>query len=182
MHDKQEIPGLTKGNRVWLAIFGILEIFFGLVAIITPYFVGESFIYILGIILICWGVVRFFQGFTENGNGVWDFISAAIFAGVGIFFVSAPQIAMGIITLAVGWALTIAGGFKCGGWLYTRHLPGAGWRLFNAGITIILGLLVLFQWPVSSNWLIGTIVGIELLMTGWALVIFAFNPPRIEQN
>jgi len=33
-------------------------------------------------------------------------------------------------------------------------------------ITLVLGLLVYLQWPSSSNWAIGTLVGVSLIVTG----------------
>jgi uncharacterized membrane protein HdeD (DUF308 family) len=36
----------------------------------------------------------------------------------------------------------------------------------NALITLLLGGLIWFHWPSSSVWAIGTLVGVNLLMTG----------------
>jgi uncharacterized membrane protein HdeD (DUF308 family) len=48
----------------------------------------------------------------------------------------------------------------------TRSEGGSGWLLVNALITLLLGGLIWFHWPSSSVWAIGTLVGVNLLMTG----------------
>jgi uncharacterized membrane protein HdeD (DUF308 family) len=47
-----------------------------------------------------------------------------------------------------------------------RGEGGSGWLLVNALITLLLGGLIWFHWPSSSVWAIGTLVGVNLLMTG----------------
>ena len=51
-----------------------------------------------------------------------------------------------------------------------RGVAGSGWTFFSAACSVILGLLVFSGWPGTAVWLIGLIVGIDLLMYGWALI------------
>ena len=44
----------------------------------------------------------------------------------------------------------------------------SGWQLVNAGVTLFLGALIWLNWPSSSVWAIGTLVGVNLLMTGFS--------------
>lgn len=59
--------------------------------------------------------------------------------------------------------------------LWTQ-LPGWGWQAMNGVITLVLGILVLAQWPVSGLWAIGLLVGIDLTFYGWAWVALALDP------
>ena len=47
-----------------------------------------------------------------------------------------------------------------------RSMTGSGWILFDGIVTLILGLMVWRQWPSSSLWVIGTLVGISMILTG----------------
>ena len=47
-----------------------------------------------------------------------------------------------------------------------------GWVLFNGIVTILLGCLIWFQWPSSTVWAIGILVGVNLLMTGITRLMF----------
>jgi uncharacterized membrane protein HdeD (DUF308 family) len=53
--------------------------------------------------------------------------------------------------------------------------PGAnwGWVLTNGILMIILGILIWSQWPLSAVWALGLLVGIGLLFSGIATVVFA---------
>src|SRR3984893_15657036 len=48
----------------------------------------------------------------------------------------------------------------------TRRIRHAGWILFDGIVTLILGILIWAQWPSSSVWVIGTLVGISLIFSG----------------
>jgi uncharacterized membrane protein HdeD (DUF308 family) len=47
-----------------------------------------------------------------------------------------------------------------------RSTTGSGWILFDGIVTLILGVMVWRQWPSSSLWVIGTLVGISMILTG----------------
>lgn len=47
-----------------------------------------------------------------------------------------------------------------------RHIANSGWVLFDGIITLILAILIWAQWPSSSVWVIGTLVGISLIFSG----------------
>jgi len=42
-------------------------------------------------------------------------------------------------------------------------------------ITLLLGGMILFQWPVDAPWLIGTLVGASVLFTGISRVMLSLN-------
>jgi uncharacterized membrane protein HdeD (DUF308 family) len=47
-----------------------------------------------------------------------------------------------------------------------RAIQRAGWFLLDGIITLTLGLMIYLQWPSSSAWAIGTIVGVSLIVSG----------------
>jgi uncharacterized membrane protein HdeD (DUF308 family) len=61
----------------------------------------------------------------------------------------------------------------------TRGEQGAGWLLIKALITLLLGGLIWRHWPSSSVWAIGTLVGVNLLMTGISRLMFGLATRRL---
>jgi len=61
----------------------------------------------------------------------------------------------------------------------TRAIPGSGWILFDGIVTLILGILVWRQWPSSSLWVIGTLVGISMIFTGMTRLMLSLAARRI---
>ena len=56
--------------------------------------------------------------------------------------------------------------FRIVGYFQVRLLPGSGWLIFNGIVSIVLGGLIAYEWPGSSLWAIGTLVGVNLLFGG----------------
>ena len=52
-----------------------------------------------------------------------------------------------------------------------RSVPGSSWALVDGIITLLLGLMIYLQWPSSSGWAIGTLVGVSMIMSGVARVM-----------
>jgi len=40
-------------------------------------------------------------------------------------------------------------------------------------VTILLGLMIINQWPVSGLWVIGLFVAIEIIFAGWSHIMIA---------
>jgi uncharacterized membrane protein HdeD (DUF308 family) len=47
------------------------------------------------------------------------------------------------------------------------------WALIAGIISILLGVIIIAQWPISGLWVIGLFVAIELIFNGWAYVFIA---------
>jgi uncharacterized membrane protein HdeD (DUF308 family) len=54
-----------------------------------------------------------------------------------------------------------------------RSLPGSGWVLFDGIATLLLGFMIVYPWPSSSAWALGTLVGINLLISGFTRLLFS---------
>jgi uncharacterized membrane protein HdeD (DUF308 family) len=42
--------------------------------------------------------------------------------------------------------------------------------LFSAAMGVVLGILLLKEWPLSGMWAVGALVGINLLFAGFSLI------------
>ena len=47
---------------------------------------------------------------------------------------------------------------------------GWGWLLFSGVVSLILGILIWRQWPMSGLWAIGILLGIRILMAGFGMI------------
>ena len=54
--------------------------------------------------------------------------------------------------------------------------------LIDGIVTLLLGLLIYMQWPSSSLWAIGTLVGISLIFSGVARVMMSFAVRKTTDN
>jgi len=68
----------------------------------------------------------------------------------------------------------VQGAFRIGVALSTR-MDGWGMLLVSGIITLVLGLMIWNEWPISGIWVIGLFVGIDLIFYGWWLVSLALS-------
>jgi uncharacterized membrane protein HdeD (DUF308 family) len=89
-----------------------------------------------------------------------------------------PLLASTLITALLAWLLIIIGISRISMAFYLKDTIGWGWILF-AGITsLILGLLILMQWPISGLWVIGMFIAIDLIVSGWTYILMALSLRR----
>jgi len=54
-----------------------------------------------------------------------------------------------------------------------RSFQGSSWVLIDGIITLLLGLMIYAQWPSSSAWAIGTLVGVSMIISGVTRVLLS---------
>jgi uncharacterized membrane protein HdeD (DUF308 family) len=54
-----------------------------------------------------------------------------------------------------------------------RGVEGAGWILFDAVVTLVLAYVIWRPWPASSSWAIGTLVGVNLVISGFTRLMYS---------
>jgi uncharacterized membrane protein HdeD (DUF308 family) len=60
-----------------------------------------------------------------------------------------------------------------------RPMPGSNWLLFDGIIPLILAILIWRSWPSSTEWVIGTRVGISMLFSGAARLSLSLAARRV---
>jgi uncharacterized membrane protein HdeD (DUF308 family) len=97
-----------------------------------------------------------------------------LFGVVGVLMVWRPVASAEILTLLIGSFFLVTGLFQMIEPLWIS-LPGSGWLVFDGLVSLVLGILVLAQWPVSGLWVIGLFVGIRLIFFGSAWIAMALG-------
>jgi uncharacterized membrane protein HdeD (DUF308 family) len=54
-----------------------------------------------------------------------------------------------------------------------RPAGGTSWVLIDGIITLLLGLMIYMQWPLSSFWAIGILVGVSMIISGVTRVMLS---------
>jgi uncharacterized membrane protein HdeD (DUF308 family) len=57
-------------------------------------------------------------------------------------------------------------------------MGGSSWILIDGIVTLLLGLMIYLQWPSSSAWAIGTLVGVSLIISGVSRMMLSFTVRR----
>ena len=154
----------------WFIGMAVVFIVLGMLAIIEPAVAGMAVALLVGWLLIFGGGAHFVAAFSGGGAGrvIWQVLIGIVYIAGGLYFLTHPLLALGTLTLLLALIILAEGVFEVLAYFRTRGQGGSGWFLVNALITLFLGGLIWFHWPSSSVWAIGTLVGINLLMTGFS--------------
>lgn len=163
--------GLQRCSKT-LLIAGIALIVLGMVAIVAPGIATLFVTTFLGWLFIISAVAEFYLAFQVHGG--WR-IAGAVLTGLislvaGVWLLVNPAAGAAALTLLLAAYFVATGVVKGIAAFQLRGVGGAGWTFFSALCSVILGLLVFSGWPGTAIWLLGLIVGIDLLFYGWALL------------
>ena len=162
-------------NWGWLLALGILMIILGVVAMATPVVATIAIQVMLGWLLVISGIAEGIHAFMvkEWRGFLLELLSAVLYLGVGLLLLVDPLKGALALTLILAVFLLVEGIFKIITALRVRDHRGWGWLLASGIVSVVLGVLIWKQWPTSGLWVIGLLVGIQLLFTGWSLVMLA---------
>ena len=158
----------TRGSFVFGAALSSL----GVLAIMLPLITGVTFSIFAGILLILGGILELVFAFKAPslGKGTLVFLLGGFSIVAGAFMMLMPDFGLGAMTWLLAGYLIVVGILDIVLSLKIRPGIGWGWTLFSGIVTIALGALIIWQWPVSGIWAVGLYVGIRLLLHGWALM------------
>jgi uncharacterized membrane protein HdeD (DUF308 family) len=166
---------------LWLFLYGILLAVCGAAAVIFPALtVMTTFaaIVVLGVALMIGGIATVI---TSLWAGKWSGMLVQLFVGVlyimvGFLITDKPLAAAGAVTLIVSAFFIVVGVFRSTAALVVRY-PYWGWSLLNGVITFLLGVLIYRHAPADTLWVLGVLVGIELLFNGlnWVMLSLAIK-------
>jgi uncharacterized membrane protein HdeD (DUF308 family) len=172
---------IIKKVSGWLIGMGVVFILLGLLAIIEPGVAGLAVTILVGWLLIFGGVVHLVAAFSGGGAGrvIWQVLIGIVYILGGFYFLTHPLLALGTLTVLLAAIILTEAVFELIAYFRTRGEGGSGWLLMNALITLLLGALIWFHWPSSSVWAIGTLVGVNLLMTGISRLMFGLAARKL---
>ncbi len=175
-----EITEKMKANRSILIMLGILQIIFGIIALSTPWVASVAITEIISILFIITGVVQFFQIMHSHFGSKAKYASGALisilYVIAGCYLIFNPAKAVITLTLIIGWFFIIKGAIILIESFRTKTTKS--WMMVNGAITLILGILILSDIQGGAIWIIGILVGINLVFTGWAALFMGLSIPK----
>ncbi len=160
--------GVVRKASGWSMFWGILMFVCGILAISLPLASSIGIVILLGWLLVFAGVSHLFFAFHCHSVGgvLWQVLLAIVYAIAGIYMLMNPLLGVLSLTLLLAVFLLAEGILEIALYFRIRRVRHRGWILFDGIVTLILGILIWAQWPSSSVWLIGTLVGISLIFSG----------------
>ena len=152
----------------WSIVISILMILAGVLAIGLPLAAGIAVNIVVAWLLVFAGVVHLAFAWHLRGVGgvIWQVLLGVLYVGIGAYLLAHPVTGLVALTLALAIYLFLEGVLE--GILSFQIRPARGWEwlLLDGIVTLILGAMIWATWPVSTEWAIGTLVGISMIFSG----------------
>ena len=84
-----------------------------------------------------------------------------------------PIMGLGFLSLLLAIFFFAEGAWKIILAIQVRPSRAWGWSLLDGVVAVVLGCVIVAEWPISGAWAIGLLVGINMLFSGWAVLMLA---------
>jgi uncharacterized membrane protein HdeD (DUF308 family) len=174
----------VRSSWGWFFVVGVLLVLLGIVSVVKAETATTFSILALGWVLAISGVLWLVNAFRAfSWHGFFLFLSNGIIRGVaGYLLISHPDAGAAGITMLLA-LLFIVGGLFRASTAATIRFPRWGWSAFSGLVSLGLGIYLLMHWTATSAFLIGMLIGIDLIFDGGALIGFAgaiHSLPKIQ--
>ena len=159
-------------NPGWFTALGAVMIIVGFVAIGSPFAFTLAANFLVGWILVFTGVAELAHAFSCQGwkGFLWELLIGVLTAGVGLMLVFYPLAGAVTLTLVLAIWFILGGIMKLIMGFQLRPAPGSGLIILGGALGLLLGVMIYSEWPSSAVWVIGTLVGINLIFDGWGMI------------
>ncbi len=159
---------VLKRASGWSIGLGILMITAGVVAMFAPWEAGLVLTIVVGWSAIFNGIAQIIFGVRTHGGWhvLLEVLLGIIYIIAGVYLLMHPIGGLLALTLILASFLLVYGVFALVLAFQIKPRGGWGWVLFDGVITILLGILIWAHWPFNSDWVVGTLFGISIFMSG----------------
>ncbi|MGA9625162.1 MAG: HdeD family acid-resistance protein [Bryobacteraceae bacterium] len=163
-----------RGSWGWFLFLGILFIALGTACIAFNITATFTTVLVVGWLLLIGGGVALIQSFTTGTwGGFFLYLLTALLRGfTGYLLVRYPLMGAETLTVVLASFFIVGGLFRAIGSGMAKF-PSWGWAVFSGVVSVALGVMVLWQMPITGLWFIGLAVGVDLIVDGVAVTSFA---------
>jgi uncharacterized membrane protein HdeD (DUF308 family) len=90
---------------------------------------------------------------------------------VGLYMVLRPGVGVLSLTLVLAIYFFATGISEIIGAFKMKRAKGWVWALFSGVVSLLLGILIWWQFPLSGDWAVGILTGIKMVFGGWWLIV-----------
>jgi len=149
-------------------LWGVLLICLGVLAIGSPLIAALAVNVLVAWLLLLAGLVHVIVAFhaREAGSVIWRLLVGLAYICFGGYLIARPAVGVASLTLLLASLFLIEGIFDIVLFFAARPVMRSTWFLLDGIVTLLLGAMIYMQWPSSSAWAIGTLVGVSLIFSG----------------
>lgn len=163
-------PRLARRRTAWDVGLGLLLVVMGALILGDVAIASVVSVLFVGWTLLLGGAVAIVVALFRIGRGgFWTgLLDGALSLVLGLVFVRNPGVTLLALSLVAG-ALLIANGIVRIGLTFREREQR--FVLLSGVLSVALGLMILNRWPESALWLLGTLLGVQVVVDGVLLML-----------
>lgn len=171
-----------QNHRYLLLIEGVIFTLLGLIAVALPGISTLSTELFIGWLLIFGGAVQLYRSLkSRHAPGfIGSLISSILYLVFGVLLIAFPIAGVFSITILLTFFFIAEGIAKIILGFQLRPFRQWGWFILNGLLALIMAYIIWSGWPGSAFWVLGLLVGINMIFFGISLMFLAWGIPRIE--
>jgi uncharacterized membrane protein HdeD (DUF308 family) len=166
------LGALNKASKISIGC-AVVMIVLGCLAVALPRGTGIGVTVLVAWLIVLSGFAYLAFAFAAQSAGafIWRLLIGVAYVVGGFYIGFHSNVGLKALTLVVAAVFFAEGVLQIIVFFEFRPLPGSGWLLFDGILALVIGFLIWGNWPSSSEWAIGTLVGINLLVSGFTLLM-----------
>jgi uncharacterized membrane protein HdeD (DUF308 family) len=172
---RAETLSLIQQSTTWSIILGALMMVLGVAAISLPLVTSLALTLWIGRLLVGNSVIKLIYAIqTRQQGSLWlKLLLAGLYLAAGVVLIVNPLEAVLPLTLLLGSFLVTEGVVELLLAVQMRSRSNWIWLLFNALLTLALGVFIWAEWPLDAPWVIGLLVGISFIASGLSRIMLS---------
>ena len=157
-----------RAKSGWVIALGVVYLVTGFVALGSITTATAVTVFVVGIMMLIAGiaeVINAFQVKTWGGFFAW-LLLGLLYIVAGFVTFENPVLAAVALTLLLGVALIASGIMRIALAIGMRGDSSWMWIAASGVLTLLLGVIILARWPVSGVFVLGLLLGIDLVVAG----------------
>jgi uncharacterized membrane protein HdeD (DUF308 family) len=176
---------IFEKHRTLFLVEGIIFIILGLIAIALPQLTTLAVELFIGWLFLIGGIIQIIRTITsKNIPGFWPSLIGSLFSIViGILLLAFPLPGILSLTLLLTIYFFADGIAKIILSFEYRPIPNWGWLTVSGIISLILALIIWSGWPSTAAFIIGLLVGINMLFFGFTFIsLLSLTKPKKDKG
>ncbi len=165
----------------WFLAMGIALVIVGTLAIGASLITTLATVFAFGILLLIGAATQLIGALrARHWSGFFiELLTGVFYLIIGLLMLGHPIGAAAGLTLMIAAFLLVGGTFRIAVALSERF-ESWPWVALSGGVSIMLGVFIWRQWPVSGLWVIGLFVGIEMIFSGWSWIMLGMCARKLQ--
>ena len=174
--DIQSVVPVIKKASAWVIIWGIVTFDCGILAIILPLTFSFGIALIIGCLVLVAAIAHLFFAFETRSVDafLWQMLVSVLYGVAAICLLVNPLLSVLSLTLILAILLLLEGILELALYFVLRRFHHSVWVLIDGIGTLILGILMVRQWPPATPEIIGALIGISLMLSAVSRVALSF--------